>query len=88
MVNDYRGLSLDQLELLEKQTLRTIIQALQQASAEAKDVFETTRARSDTEVIVLGEDLARSALQAAECFPILADSSTISRLAGFQPPLA
>lgn len=70
MVNDYRGLSLDQLELLEKQTLRTIVQALQQASAEAKDVFETTRARSDTEVIVLGEDLARSALQAAECFPI------------------
>lgn len=70
MVNDYRGLSLDQLELLEKQTLRTIVQALQQISAEAKDIFETTRARSDSEVIVLGEDLTRSALQAAECFPI------------------
>ncbi|WP_295385351.1 SfiI family type II restriction endonuclease [uncultured Thiodictyon sp.] len=70
MVNDYHGLSLDQLELLEKQTLRTIVQALQQASAEAKDVFENTRARSDTEVIVLAEDLARSSLQAAECFPI------------------
>jgi hypothetical protein len=70
LVNDYRDLSLDGLELLEKQTLRTIVQALQQASAEAKDIFETTRARSDTEVIVLGEDLARSALQVAECFPI------------------
>jgi Type II restriction enzyme SfiI len=58
------------LELLEKQTLRTIVQALQQYSSEAKEIFDNTKATSETEVIVLAEDLVQYALEVAECYPI------------------
>src|SRR5207244_1132791 len=61
---------LDDLESLEKQTLRTIVQALQQYSREAKEIFDTTKATSETEVIVLAEDLVQYALEVAECYPI------------------
>lgn len=67
---DYRKLTLDQHELLEKQTLRMIVQALQQYSREAKDIFETTHATSKTEVIVLAEDLTQYALEVAEVYAI------------------
>lgn len=70
MLQDYRILEADQLELLEKQTLRTIVQALQQYSGEARTIFETTVAASDQEVIVLAEDLIQYALEVAECYPI------------------
>jgi hypothetical protein len=70
MSQDYRALSLDQLELLEKQTLRTIVQALQEYSREAREIFETTAAPSENEVIVLAEDLVQYALEVAEVYPI------------------
>jgi hypothetical protein len=70
MIQDYRQLSLDQVELLEKQTLRTLVQTMQDHSREAKEIFDNTEAVSDAEVIVMAEDLVRYALQAAECFPI------------------
>jgi len=70
MYQDYRMLSSDQLELLEKQTLRTIVQALQEYSREAREIFETTAAQSETEVIVLAEDLVQYALEVAEVYPI------------------
>lgn len=63
-------MTLDELELVEKQSLRTVVQALQQYSREAKDIFETTKAVSDQEVIVLGEDLVQYALEVAEVFAI------------------
>ncbi len=70
MNQDYRRLTEDQLELLEKQTLRTVIQALQEYSREARQIFENTPAASETEVIVLAEDLVQYALEVAECYPI------------------
>jgi hypothetical protein len=70
MLQDYRLLSDDQLELVEKQTLRTIVQALQQYSAEAKRLFDTTPAPTNSEVIVLAEDLTQYALEVAEVYPI------------------
>jgi Type II restriction enzyme SfiI len=70
MNQDYRDLTSDEHELVEKQTLRTIVQALQQYSREARDIFETTRAISESEVIVLAEDLVQYALEVAEIYPI------------------
>jgi len=70
MQQDYRQLSLDELEALEKQTLRTIVQAVQEYSREAKEIFDNAPAASETEVIVLAEDLVQYALEVAECYPI------------------
>jgi hypothetical protein len=70
MLQDYRLLTDDQLEALEKQTLRTIVQAVQEYSREAKHIFESTPAASKAEVIVLAEDLVQYALEVAECYPI------------------
>jgi hypothetical protein len=67
---DYQLLTASELEDLEKQTLRMIVQALQQYSREAKEIFETTAADSFTEVIVLAEDLTQYALEVAEVYPI------------------
>ena len=47
-----------------------IVQALQQYSREAREIFETTLATSGTEVIVLAEDLTQYALEVAEVYPI------------------
>ena len=55
---------------MEKQTLRMIVQALQQYSREAREIFETTAATSGSEVIVLAEDLTQYALEVAEVYPI------------------
>jgi len=46
MHQDYRLLSADEHELMEKQVLRIIVQALQQYSREAKEIFDTTPAHS------------------------------------------
>jgi hypothetical protein len=70
MKQDYKTLSLDELELLEKETLRVVIQALQDYSREAREIFENTKAPSHTEIIVLAEDLVQYALEVAELFPI------------------
>ncbi|GAB3195010.1 hypothetical protein GCM10027261_14260 [Geodermatophilus arenarius] len=69
MHQDYRLLPLDDLELLEKQTLRMIVQALQQYSGEAKRIFDNAPPKG-TEVIVLAEDLTQYALEVAEIYPI------------------
>ncbi len=70
MLQDYRLLNEDELESLEKQTLRMIVQAVQEYSKEARDLFENTPAASETELIVLAEDLTQYALEVAECYPI------------------
>lgn len=70
MEQDYRNLSPAQHEALEKQTLRAVVQALQDYSREAREIFETTAAPSPTEVIVLAEDLVQYALEVAETYPI------------------
>jgi hypothetical protein len=70
MIQDYTSLSPDQIEDIEKQTLRVITQAIQQYSKEAKQIFDYTEASSDTEIIVLGEDITQYALEVAECYPI------------------
>jgi len=70
MLQDYRQLTEDQHEALEKQTLRTVVQAVQEYSKEAKDIFDNTFAARSSEVIVLAEDLVQYALEVAECFPI------------------
>jgi hypothetical protein len=62
---------------MEKQTLRTVVQALQEASHRIRLIFETTPAVSDSEVIVMAEDLTHTALNPAECYPIS------QRFAGF-----
>lgn len=67
---DFRKLNRNLLELIEKQTLRVVVQALQQYSREAKEIFETTKAVSGGEVIVLAEDLVQYALEVAEIYPI------------------
>ncbi len=70
MLQDYRQLSLAQHEALEKQTLRTVVQAIQEYSKEAKDIFDNTRAPRKSEIIVLAEDLVQYALEVAESYPI------------------
>lgn len=70
MNQDYRNLTDDEHEAVEKQSLRMIVQALQEYSREAKQIFDTTRAPSKTEVIVLAEDLVQYALEVAETYPI------------------
>ena len=47
-----------------------IVQALQEYSREAKQIFDNTKAPSKTEVIVLAEDLVQYALEVAETYPI------------------
>jgi hypothetical protein len=69
MLQDYRLLNDDQLEALEKQCLRTIVQALQEYSAEARQLFENTPINRG-EVIVLAEDTVQYALEVAESYPI------------------
>lgn len=70
MHQDYRSVSDDEIEQIEKSTLRTDVQALQQYSKEAKDIFDNTFAHNDNEVIVLAEDITQYALEVAECYPI------------------
>lgn len=70
MLQDYQLLSDEQIEQIEKATLRTVVQALQEYSREAKQLFDTTYAPSDNEVIVLAEDILQYALEVAECYPI------------------
>lgn len=70
MEQDYRNLSDDEIEAIEKQTLRVIVQAMQEYSREAKDIFDNTPAHSKSEVIVLAEDLVQYALEVAEVYPI------------------
>lgn len=70
MNQDYRNLTQDEHEALEKQSLRTIVQALQEYSKEAKFLFETTPTTSEAENIVLAEDLVQYALEVSECYPI------------------
>lgn len=70
MNQDYRNLSPSQVEQLEKATLRVILQALQEYSLEAKQIFDRTEADSETEVIVLAEDILQYALEVAELYPI------------------
>jgi hypothetical protein len=70
MLQDYRQLTDDQLEDLEKQTLRMIVQAVQEYSKEAREIFQDTKADRKSEVIVLAEDLVQYALEVAECYPI------------------
>lgn len=70
MNQDYRLLSHDEHEALEKQSLRMIVQALQEYSKEAKAVFDNTAAPSKAEIIVLAEDLVQYALEVAETYPI------------------
>jgi hypothetical protein len=74
---DYRLLAPDQVEHIEKQSLRTLVQTMQDNSKESKEIFDNTAADSDTEVIVIAEDLVQYALTVAECFPIR------KRFAGF-----
>ncbi len=75
MLQDYRLLTDDQLEGLEKQTLRMIVQAVQEYSKEAREIFQSTpisgkKKQMETELIVLAEDLVQYALEVAECYPI------------------
>lgn len=70
MNQDYRNLKDDEHEAVEKQSLRMIVQALQDYSREAKQIFDNTKAPSKTEVIVLAEDLVQYALEVAETYPI------------------
>lgn len=70
MQQDCRNLTDDQIEAIEKQSLRMVVQALQEYSREAKDIFDSTPADSQAEVIVLAEDLVQYALEVAETYPI------------------
>jgi hypothetical protein len=70
VIQDYRLVLDEQLESIEKQTLRTLVQAIQEYSREARSIFESTFAASESEVIVLAEDLVQYALEVAECYPI------------------
>jgi hypothetical protein len=70
MQQDYSALSDVQMEKVEKQTLRTIVQAIQEYSREAKEIFDNTWAEGGQEVIVLAEDLTRYALEVAEIYAI------------------
>lgn len=79
-------------EAEEKQSLRMIVQALQEYSREAKQIFDHTKAPSKNEVIVLAEDLVQYALEVAETYPInrryagVIDYKTCMR-ASSRPPL-
>jgi hypothetical protein len=46
------------------------VQALQEYSSEAKDIFDHTPAATETEVVVLAEDILQYALEVAELYPI------------------
>ncbi|RPD44875.1 hypothetical protein DNI29_19430 [Hymenobacter sediminis] len=70
MNQDYRLITDDEIELIEKQTLRVLVQAMQEYSKEARDIFENTPATSKSEIIVLTEDLVQYALEVAELYPI------------------
>lgn len=70
MEQNYQNLSDAGIELIEKQTLRVIVQALQEYSKEAKDIFDNTPAPNANEVIVIAEDLVQYALEVAEFCPI------------------
>jgi hypothetical protein len=70
MEQDYSKLTDDQIELIEKQSLRVVVQAIQEYSREAKEIFDNTNASSGSEVIVLAEDLVQYALEVAETYPI------------------
>ena len=70
MDQDYRLLTHEQHEAIEKLTLRMIVQALQQYSREAKEIFDSTKAPGKNEIVVLAEDLVQYALEVAECYPI------------------
>lgn len=70
MNQDYRQLQEHEHEAVEKQSLRMIVQALQEYSREAKQIFDHTKAPSKNEVIVLAEDLIQYALEVAETYPI------------------
>jgi hypothetical protein len=70
MVQNYQLIEDEAIELIEKQTLRTLVQAMQEYSKEAKAIFENTPATSKSEVIVLTEDLVQYAIEVAELYPI------------------
>ncbi len=70
MIQDYQALSLEQHAQLEKQTLYAIVHALQQYSREAKRLFDYAPADSDSEVIVVAEDIVQYAIEIAEVYPI------------------
>ncbi|HXS99094.1 MAG TPA: SfiI family type II restriction endonuclease [Elusimicrobiota bacterium] len=70
MIQDYKQLTAEQHELLEKQTQRVVVQALQEYSQEAKDIFDSTNAQVESEITPLAEDLTQYALEVAECYPI------------------
>ena len=70
MNQDYRNLQDEEHEAVEKQSLRMVVQALQEYSREAKQIFDNTKAPSKNEVIVLAEDLVQYALEVAETYPI------------------
>jgi hypothetical protein len=70
LIQDYRVLTDQELEILEKQSLRLAVQAIQEYSAEARSLFENTLAARSTEVIVLAEDVVQYALEVAELYPI------------------
>jgi hypothetical protein len=70
MRQDYQTLSNNEIEDLEKSTLRAVVQALQEYSREAKDIFDNTYAPQENEVIVIAEDLTQYALEVAEFYPI------------------
>jgi len=70
MKQEFSDLTDDQIEDIEKQTLRTIVQALQDYSREAKEIFENTFADTGDEITNLGEDVVQYALEVAELFPI------------------
>lgn len=70
MNQDYQQLTPEQTEQIEKQTLRVIVQAVQEYSREARQIFENTPAPRESEIIVLAEDLVQYALEVAECYPI------------------
>jgi hypothetical protein len=66
MNQDYRNLTDTEHEAVEKQSLRMVVQALQEYSREAKQIFDNTEAPTKNEVIVLAEDLVQYALEVAE----------------------
>jgi Type II restriction enzyme SfiI len=71
MNQDYMALSEDEHELLEKQSLRTVVQAVQEYSHVARDVFENTRIVPGEETVSrIAEDLSQEACTLAECYPI------------------
>jgi hypothetical protein len=70
MEQDYSKIPDSQIEAIEKSSLRMVVQALQEYSREAKDIFDRTYASSEGEVIVLAEDLVQYALEVAETYPI------------------